>query len=681
MKFNFVRYVLTVFIATILIACGGGGGGGSTDAGAGPGGNSSGLASGPAVFGVAATGLAINGSVTLKDAKGNTRTAVIAQPSGEFSIDVTGLTAPYFLKATDSTGTTSLYSVAMGTGNFNINPISNLVVVAAAMSIDPLAKAPEAAFSNPSSFSNLNSSQVQAAVNSVMAQMSPAFQAALITHGAQQVNPLTDTFQVGKGLDKVFDNYAITLDTATGVVQERQVVSNTTTSLGLVDKFGAFAASGIYSGTVTMQLSRGGIHMVNDAVITPFGEIRYVMDNGVQVIGSLTINGTTVTGTGKAFAPTQTGQSASFLFGNGSAAVDVVFNGTLVNGTFTGSYTYAGYSDSFSFTLNQQQTSTPSSLAKIAGTYVSSSESNTSFIGHIEATGAIWGSGPDIAYSGLIQVLDPNTNLYRVTLAYLDHGTYGYETGLAVFNETSPTTCVLPLPTAIVPDNYTADLSSLGYSNSVTGCLGQLFIQLSNPTLQHYMHAFKLRSQLQSVAVKPTSTLTMVQAIGNSAFSITSSGDVQFSSSGPKLEFSGNINAAVINLIPNPGTIILNGATINVELPKPGTPISGTQGGAITTAGTSPWTQVGGSVINWNSFNISSGSTVNFVQPVDTSLHRITPTIASAPLFVTGTLSSNMPSGTITVTGTGSIILNGINTFSGSIPNFGTGTITVSGQN
>lgn len=209
---RFMRYTATILIVFLLQACGG-----------------SSTSSVPTVSGVAATGAAIDGTVTLKDSTGATRTATISQPSGAFSIDVSGLTPPYFLKVTNNAGTLTLYSIATGSGTFNINPLSSLVVVAAAMGIDPLAKTPDAAFNNPANFSTLTAAQIQAATDSVMSKMSPAFKTALAANDASNVNPLTASYQIGNGLDKVFDGFVVVLNTATGEVQELQICGQTST--------------------------------------------------------------------------------------------------------------------------------------------------------------------------------------------------------------------------------------------------------------------------------------------------------------------------------------------------------------------------------------------------------------------------------------------------------------------
>lgn len=60
MHSRFVRYVATILIVLLLQACGGGGGGGGSAGSSGP----------ATVTGVAATGAAIAGTVTLKDVTG-----------------------------------------------------------------------------------------------------------------------------------------------------------------------------------------------------------------------------------------------------------------------------------------------------------------------------------------------------------------------------------------------------------------------------------------------------------------------------------------------------------------------------------------------------------------------------------------------------------------------------------
>lgn len=121
----FTAATLSVFVALSLAACGGGGGG-STQAPA--------PVVAQTVSGVAATGLPIYGTVTLRDAHGVIRGPVATAADGSFTIDVTGLAAPFMLKIEWGTAPlrSTLYSVAAGAGCANINPFSHLALLLAA---------------------------------------------------------------------------------------------------------------------------------------------------------------------------------------------------------------------------------------------------------------------------------------------------------------------------------------------------------------------------------------------------------------------------------------------------------------------------------------------------------------------------------------------------------------------
>ena len=640
----FILKLLSVLFCILLQACGGGGGGG---------GNTS--LPDISVTGVAATGAAIAGSVTLKDANGATRTANISQPGGSFKIDVAGLAPPFFLKAGDSAGTLTLYSVATGPGNFNINPISNLVVVSAAMNIDPLAKTPDVVFGNPANFATLTPAQVQAATARVMAQMSPAFKAALAANGSSNVNPLTDTFQIGNGLDRVFDNFSISLVDSTLEVRQLQVANSATTVLGLVDMLGTFPAPGIYDGTVVRQLSAGGGgQTVRDILIIPSGEMRYVTDNGVVVIARLTATGNSVAGSGKAYAPSQ---DSTYRFADGSRAVDLTIDGQLGAGTFTGTNTYGNFHDAFNFVLNPAQTGIAPSLGKIAGTYASTTASNVVFIGHIEANGAIWGSGPGTGYSGRISPIGPDINAYRVTLAYLVNGTYGYVSGLATYHENSLGIDVLPMPAAIVPPGYAGDLATLGYTQTLSGSHGKLRLLLSSPLQQIVLDGVQMTSQLQTIATRPAADSLMIQVIGTRFHSATAAGNIQYGESGTSIEVfpqGTGITAGSLSIVPSPGSIELRGPS-QIAVPIPA---GQAQALAALSAGASPAPTGAlqpGQAINWQTFTIGAGESVTFSQSSASSanLNAVSVTSGAVTWIMTSSGSTYVFSGTtMTVAGT-----------------------------
>jgi hypothetical protein len=229
MKKRFSPFAVYCLLFALVLSVTGCGGGGDT---------STSGAQDTVVFGIAATGQAINGTATLRDKNGVTRTTTISQPDGTFEFDVAGLKPPYFLKATPGNGGSELYSVATDAGNFNINPLANLTVLAAAKDIVPVTNSPDVPFNDPASFSTLTADRVEIAVDRVMSRMSPEFQAALAANGASGVNPLTDVLHIGEGLDGVLDNFEITLDSTTGLILEQRIAGNTTALLGTVDILG-----------------------------------------------------------------------------------------------------------------------------------------------------------------------------------------------------------------------------------------------------------------------------------------------------------------------------------------------------------------------------------------------------------------------------------------------------------
>lgn len=611
MHSHLIRYAATILIVFLLHACGGGGGGGGGSAGS----------SAPAtVTGVAAAGAAIAGTVTLKDATGATRSATISLPSGNFSLDVTGLTPPYFLKATSTDGSITLYSVATGPGTFNINPLTNMIVVAAAMSIDPLAKTPDLAFANPAGFASLTQAQIDAAAAAVMAQMSPAFKAALIANGASSVNPLTDLFQIGNGLDRTFDAFVITLNTTTGEVQQRQ--DNITTVVGLVDMLGTFPGAGVYTGSILSSVTSQTTPA--SGLILASGEMRYVTDDGVQVVATLTASGNSVSGAGKTYPPT----------GSNGTIATVTITGTLTDSVLAGSYSSGADSGTFSFTRNAALSNSSAALSKITGAYVSTQRSGATFIGHIEPDGDIWGSGPGaVSYSGKVEVIDADTNAYRVTMAYYDGNTNKLVSGLATFDDTSQDVA-LSMSTALAPAGNAGEITALTYSSSAAS-QGRLMMQLSSASGQLFVEAAKLSSELRTVAMNPSLNTYIIQATSGATLSATvADGSIQYSASGPSLITEVTLSANEISIIGNPISLAANGilpagggvvltagidsslnAVINNQFGQQAGEISILNSGAIYTDGTLTGTNssvvfTGGTLTGTNSGAVSTGGII-----------------------------------------------------------------------
>ncbi len=201
-----LRYSLIVLLAVLtafsVIGCGSGGGGGG-------GGDSTPAAQTPTVSGVAATGAAMSGTVSLKDSSNPVVTLgpVNINPDGSFTFNVTGLTPPFYLCATDNGGN-KLYSVAMDAGLANINPFTNLIIAFAAGVTDP------ADVYNGTAGKSIDQNSIDQALNDLRNML----MALLNKYGVSNVNPFTDPFTVGAGLDLLFDDVGISINTVTGVV-------------------------------------------------------------------------------------------------------------------------------------------------------------------------------------------------------------------------------------------------------------------------------------------------------------------------------------------------------------------------------------------------------------------------------------------------------------------------------
>lgn len=123
---RYYKLLLPVLLAGTVAACGGGGGGSAP-------------AAVDTLSGTAAAGAPIIGTVTVKGALGNTKSALI-EADGNYNVDVTGLTAPYRLRAEGTVGgrTYKLHSYAVAGdvgGNVNITPFTDLIVANAAQQI------------------------------------------------------------------------------------------------------------------------------------------------------------------------------------------------------------------------------------------------------------------------------------------------------------------------------------------------------------------------------------------------------------------------------------------------------------------------------------------------------------------------------------------------------------------
>ncbi|HEY6873906.1 MAG TPA: hypothetical protein VI298_14370 [Geobacteraceae bacterium] len=175
----------TIIAAGFIAGCGSGGGTAAST-----------------VSGVAATGAPMSGTVYLKDAAGSPEMSAQINPqTGAFAFDVSGKTPPFMIR------TGALYSMSGGSGTANINPLSNLMV------------ANTTGFGNMSAmtsfYKNPDGTTMRAMfgnLSTARLQMRQTMGSLLTAYGVANVDPITSPYAIGRGLDLMFDNVAMSID-------------------------------------------------------------------------------------------------------------------------------------------------------------------------------------------------------------------------------------------------------------------------------------------------------------------------------------------------------------------------------------------------------------------------------------------------------------------------------------
>ncbi|GBD95161.1 MAG TPA: hypothetical protein ENG83_01595 [Nitrospirae bacterium] len=267
------------------------------------------------VSGVAATGAAMTGTVTLKDSNGTVLGPQAIGAGGTFSFDVTGLTPPFYIRAEDTTGTGEvLYSVSMGPGTGNVNPLTNLIVAAAAGVNDPAD-----VYNDPGSHPI-----DQTALDDAVEDVQDVLAVLLDDYDADNVDPLTDPFTIGEGLDLFFDEVGVDMDTTGGVVtfldsNNDQLCQTDITALvtGVsyapvaVDGNGIATSSGTLLATLSLAVSEGDL----DGSTLSYQDEAEALTLKDTSITEITLEGNiaTIKGTGSLFSTLESGNGYDFI--------------------------------------------------------------------------------------------------------------------------------------------------------------------------------------------------------------------------------------------------------------------------------------------------------------------------------------------------------------------------------
>jgi hypothetical protein len=205
--------------ALILAACGGGGDSGDGDDPGTPGTPGTSVT----ITGVAAAGLPLVGTVTVKDAQGATRQATIGT-NGSYSIDVSGMTAPFVFRAEGRAGGREyvIHSAATAAdvgGVINVTPLTDLVLsnIAGEVAANYFARNPDA---------TLTAEALAAETGKLRERLLPILQALGVDAGIDLLR--TPFTPLASALDKAIDvlrvSYAANgVATITNVVTQQQI--------------------------------------------------------------------------------------------------------------------------------------------------------------------------------------------------------------------------------------------------------------------------------------------------------------------------------------------------------------------------------------------------------------------------------------------------------------------------
>lgn len=250
--FQTTRSACAVALLISLAACGGGGGGGGGGFAGFPvlgGGTSAPPASEPAgptavtFSGTAASGLPLSGTVTVKDAKGATKTVTLVD--GNYSIDVTGMTAPFVFRAEGTVGgqRTVIHSAATAAdanGTINITPLTDLVVANIA------GRLAEQYFDG-GEFNSLSAAELKAESDALKAKLLPVLQALGVD---ASIDLLRTAFTpLSSALDKALDVLRVSVDPATNVATITNIVTQQQITDDLAVKAAQDAGTTPLSGT------------------------------------------------------------------------------------------------------------------------------------------------------------------------------------------------------------------------------------------------------------------------------------------------------------------------------------------------------------------------------------------------------------------------------------------------
>ncbi len=217
-----------------VAGCGGGGGAGGTPA----------APVSAHISGTAAAGLPLVGSVTVKDAKGVTKSVPLSD-TGAYEVDVSDMTAPFLFRAEGTVGGRShvIHSAATAAdanGTINITPLTDLIV-------SNIAGQLAENYFNSGNFSTLTKAELDSETAGLKAKLLPLLTAMGVD---ASIDLLRTAFTpLSSALDKVLDILNVSIDPASNVATITNLVTQQQISDDLKVKAAAETATTPLSGT------------------------------------------------------------------------------------------------------------------------------------------------------------------------------------------------------------------------------------------------------------------------------------------------------------------------------------------------------------------------------------------------------------------------------------------------
>lgn len=234
------------------------------------------------IKGTVASGLALIGTVTVKDALGATKTVTVGE-NGSYDVPVTGMTAPFVFRAEGTVGgrRTILHSAATAAdanGNINITQLTDLIVANVAGQL-------AANYFDAGNFSALTVAELNAEVAGLKAKLLPVLQAMGVedTLDLLRTSFSPQSSALDKALDVLSVNYADGVATITNLVTQQKIEDALSTKAAQEANAPALPAEGMDKAAADIDAIRKMLANFNTlfATSSPTAEaIRAFLVNG-----------------------------------------------------------------------------------------------------------------------------------------------------------------------------------------------------------------------------------------------------------------------------------------------------------------------------------------------------------------------------------------------------------------